>query len=94
MPEVQPKRCSWVNVDHELMREYHDREWGVPRIRRRNWSSASQVGRWPHLTIPRREIVEDERQQRAIRAVADADLPTAFYRARLDRNLARSQLRR
>ena len=30
MPEVQPNRCSWVNVDHELMREYHDREWGVP----------------------------------------------------------------
>jgi DNA-3-methyladenine glycosylase I len=30
MPEVQPKRCSWVNVDHELMLEYHDREWGVP----------------------------------------------------------------
>ncbi len=30
MPHVQPKRCSWVNVDHELMREYHDREWGVP----------------------------------------------------------------
>jgi len=30
MPNVQPKRCSWVNVDHELMREYHDREWGVP----------------------------------------------------------------
>jgi DNA-3-methyladenine glycosylase I len=30
MPKVQPKRCSWVNVDHELMREYHDREWGVP----------------------------------------------------------------
>jgi DNA-3-methyladenine glycosylase I len=31
-PEVQPKvkRCSWVNVGHELMREYHDREWGVP----------------------------------------------------------------
>jgi DNA-3-methyladenine glycosylase I len=26
----QPKRCAWVNVDHELMREYHDREWGVP----------------------------------------------------------------
>jgi DNA-3-methyladenine glycosylase I len=24
------KRCSWVNVDNELMREYHDREWGVP----------------------------------------------------------------
>ena len=24
------KRCSWVNVDQELMREYHDREWGVP----------------------------------------------------------------
>ncbi len=30
MPDVQPKRCSWVNADHELMREYHDREWGVP----------------------------------------------------------------
>jgi len=32
MPKVQPevKRCSWVNVDHELMRDYHDREWGVP----------------------------------------------------------------
>jgi len=27
---VQPKRCSWVDVDHELLREYHDREWGVP----------------------------------------------------------------
>ena len=30
MPDVQPKRCSWVNVDHQLLREYHDREWGVP----------------------------------------------------------------
>ena len=30
MPSMQPKRCTWVNVDHELMREYHDREWGVP----------------------------------------------------------------
>ena len=30
MPDAQPKRCSWVNADHELMREYHDREWGVP----------------------------------------------------------------
>jgi DNA-3-methyladenine glycosylase I len=30
MPETQPKRCSWVNVDQALMREYHDREWGVP----------------------------------------------------------------
>jgi DNA-3-methyladenine glycosylase I len=30
MPDVPPKRCSWVNVDHQLMREYHDREWGVP----------------------------------------------------------------
>jgi len=27
---MQPKRCSWVNVDDALMREYHDREWGVP----------------------------------------------------------------
>src|SRR5258708_15234847 len=30
MPKAQPKRCSWVNVDQVLMREYHDREWGVP----------------------------------------------------------------
>lgn len=30
MPHAQPKRCSWVNPDHALMREYHDREWGVP----------------------------------------------------------------
>jgi DNA-3-methyladenine glycosylase I len=27
---MQPKRCSWVNVDDTLMRDYHDREWGVP----------------------------------------------------------------
>ena len=26
----EQKRCSWVNVDNVLMREYHDREWGVP----------------------------------------------------------------
>ena len=30
MQDAQPKRCAWVNVDHQLMREYHDREWGVP----------------------------------------------------------------
>ena len=24
------KRCAWVNPGDELMREYHDREWGVP----------------------------------------------------------------
>src|SRR6059036_1263535 len=30
MPGMQPKRCSWVNGDDTLMREYHDREWGVP----------------------------------------------------------------
>src|SRR5712672_1731128 len=30
MPNAPPKRCAWVNVDHVLMREYHDREWGVP----------------------------------------------------------------
>ena len=30
MPDVQRKRCSWVNVDDSLMCEYHDREWGVP----------------------------------------------------------------
>src|SRR5215831_4945201 len=27
---MPPKRCSWVNVDDQLMRDYHDREWGVP----------------------------------------------------------------
>jgi DNA-3-methyladenine glycosylase I len=30
MPDAQPKRCPWVGVDQVLMREYHDREWGVP----------------------------------------------------------------
>jgi len=30
MSDVQPKRCAWVNVVDPLMREYHDREWGVP----------------------------------------------------------------
>jgi len=30
MPDTQRKRCSWVNVDDDLMRQYHDREWGVP----------------------------------------------------------------
>ena len=29
MPKAQPKRCSWVDVDQGLMREYHDREWVV-----------------------------------------------------------------
>jgi DNA-3-methyladenine glycosylase I len=29
MPDVEPKRCSWVKADDTLMREYHDREWGV-----------------------------------------------------------------
>jgi 3-methyladenine DNA glycosylase Tag len=33
MPNAQPKRCSWVNVDQVLMRDYHDREWGVPARR-------------------------------------------------------------
>ena len=27
---TEQKRCSWVNVDNALMRDYHDREWGVP----------------------------------------------------------------
>jgi len=30
MSNAERKRCSWVNVENELMREYHDREWGVP----------------------------------------------------------------
>jgi DNA-3-methyladenine glycosylase I len=30
MKDAQPKRCAWVNADQVLMREYHDREWGVP----------------------------------------------------------------
>lgn len=28
--DPKKKRCRWVNPDDELMREYHDREWGVP----------------------------------------------------------------
>jgi DNA-3-methyladenine glycosylase I len=24
------KRCSWASVDHPLLLQYHDREWGVP----------------------------------------------------------------
>ncbi len=30
MTSAEPKRCAWVDVEHDLMREYHDREWGVP----------------------------------------------------------------
>src|SRR5258705_12604221 len=30
MPNAQPKRCSWVNVDQVLMAETHDGDWGVP----------------------------------------------------------------
>src|SRR6185503_11108825 len=30
MLNASVKRCAWVNPDDELMREYHDREWGVP----------------------------------------------------------------
>jgi DNA-3-methyladenine glycosylase I len=30
VPNAEKKRCSWVNVDNALMRDYHDREWGVP----------------------------------------------------------------
>jgi DNA-3-methyladenine glycosylase I len=30
MSKARRKRCSWVNVEHVLMREYHDREWCVP----------------------------------------------------------------
>jgi DNA-3-methyladenine glycosylase I len=30
MSSTEKKRCSWVSVDNALMREYHDREWGVP----------------------------------------------------------------
>ena len=26
MSNAQPKRCSWINVDQVLMREYHDRD--------------------------------------------------------------------
>ena len=27
---VEQKRCSWVGAGNPLMRDYHDREWGVP----------------------------------------------------------------
>src|SRR5258707_2604770 len=36
MPDVHPKRCSWVDVEQELIRDYHDREWGVPTHDDRN----------------------------------------------------------
>jgi DNA-3-methyladenine glycosylase I len=29
LANAEQKRCSWVSVDNALMREYHDREWGV-----------------------------------------------------------------
>jgi DNA-3-methyladenine glycosylase I len=30
MRDAPPKRCAWVNLENQLMREYHDQEWGVP----------------------------------------------------------------
>jgi len=30
LPDAHLKRCSWASVDNVLLREYHDREWGVP----------------------------------------------------------------
>ncbi len=30
-------RCAWAETDHALMREYHDREWGVPLHDDRKW---------------------------------------------------------
>src|SRR5262245_10854128 len=30
MDAPKAKRCGWVNAGDPLMREYHDREWGVP----------------------------------------------------------------
>jgi DNA-3-methyladenine glycosylase I len=30
MSSAEPTRCPWVNVADTLMRDYHDREWGVP----------------------------------------------------------------
>ena len=30
MTDAQRRRCPWVGADNQLMREYHDREWGVP----------------------------------------------------------------
>ena len=30
MAEQPRKRCAWVGLTDPLMREYHDREWGVP----------------------------------------------------------------
>jgi DNA-3-methyladenine glycosylase I len=28
--DEQPTRCTWVSLDDQLMRQYHDEEWGVP----------------------------------------------------------------
>ena len=33
MPNGEPRRCPWANLD-PLLRDYHDAEWGVPE-----WSS-------------------------------------------------------
>src|SRR5258706_8178746 len=60
MPKAQPKRCSWVNVDQELMREYHDREWGVPtRDDRRHFEflilEAAQAGLNWSIVLNKRE---------------------------------------
>jgi len=30
VPNTHLTRCPWVNADDLLMRDYHDREWGVP----------------------------------------------------------------
>jgi DNA-3-methyladenine glycosylase I len=30
MPSAETNRCEWVNSADALMRDYHDREWGVP----------------------------------------------------------------
>jgi DNA-3-methyladenine glycosylase I len=32
---MKQTRCPWLPVHHELYREYHDREWGVPSRDRR-----------------------------------------------------------
>jgi DNA-3-methyladenine glycosylase I len=30
MARTEPKRCAWIGDSNPLMRDYHDREWGVP----------------------------------------------------------------
>jgi DNA-3-methyladenine glycosylase I len=57
---VTTKRCTWVSVDHPLMVQYHDREWGVPvRDDRKHFEflvlEAAQAGLSWSIVLKKRE---------------------------------------